>query len=218
MANMIGNERAGQQRAYKLAAFLMAQPAGLRLDRPEIQSAETPGYVHRRCRQNKKDWLGISVLNPNAGKLFDGWTPHVAVLHHEVPKGLPNGLSARLSRKRQIVQTLGILDVVGRNLLQLKKTPHDAALELVQKAAKRPPGPVDYGSLDLRPVITPFLDHPADGDSLVAYNYTVVGDSCLNDKNEPEVNAFWNSQSRSITLCYGFVEWVEYIGRRLLAE
>lgn len=222
-----------EQRAYKLACLLYgANPQAFAsiAERFDLQGRRDACVAD--SAKNLNDWGSIIKpnLNPEAGKPFDPWTPRIAVLYHQVPTGLPNGFGAALSHARQIVLALEMLDFVGNELLSLKKTSRDAALDLVQRAldakklreeaeAARSRPPVRLGDLSLGgPVIVPNPDHPAEGAPLQGYNYTVIGDSCLRDKGEPWVNAYWDSAARSITLCYGLVAEIEYVGRRLLAE
>ncbi len=50
------------------------------------------------------------------------------------------------------------------------------------------------------------------------YEYRINADACLNEDNEPMVNAFWRPQSRTITLCYGLVANVRAIGMEFIAS
>jgi hypothetical protein len=215
-----------EQRAIKLACLLYgANPEAFADIAAKFNLQHDRDACIADAVNNQKDWSSVISLNldPDAGKLqvLDQFAPHVAVLYHQVPDGLPNGLSATLSHERQVVQDLGTLDLVGRNLLLLK-TPPDSTVESGQWAleAKRNlairQDPLSVPLGDWSPF--PHLDHPSDGDSLSAYNYTVVGDSCLNDNGEPNVNAYWEPNSKSIKLCYGLVAMAEALGKRLLAE
>jgi hypothetical protein len=211
-----------EQRAYKLACLVYgANPDAFAQIGQIFQLQDRRDYCVRDAKKNQKDWNGVVAqnINPNSGKPFDVWTPHVAVIYHPVPVGLPNGQSPTLSRYREIAQTIGILDFAGRNLLQLKKTAKDVTLELIQQSLNRSTRnpPLDPRQVDLAPILRPNLEHPAESSSLEAYNYKVVGDSCLNEKNEAITNAFWNPDERSITLCYAMLNRVETIGKQLLA-
>ena len=213
-----------EQRALKLACLLYgANPQTFAYVAAKFNLQDHRGRCVADAAKNQKDWGGIISMNfdPDRGKLFDRWAPHVAVLYHQIPEKLSDGLGIQLSHARQTAQDLGTLDFVGRILLLLK-TPPDFAVQVGQQAldAKRNlamrQDPLSIPLENLSPF--PHVDHPSDGDSLLAYNYTVVGDSCLNDKGEPITNAFWEANSRSITLCYGLVATAEFIGRRLLAD
>jgi hypothetical protein len=174
--------------------------------------------------QTRDAWSSVISLNldPDAGKMLDVWAPHVAVLYHPVPEGLPNDESSVLSHGQQMAQDLGILDMVGNNLLLLK-TPPSLGVQIGQKVLdiSKPRTPMRLGDIDMKPVVQdlkPHLEHPANEDIRFAYDYMVIGDSCLNPRNEPEENAYWDPQTHTIKLCYGWVNLVEYVGKRLLAE
>lgn len=212
-----------EQRAFKAACLLYgANPQAFAYiaEAFSLQKARRDFCVED-TKKNGKTWGGIISLhiNPNRGSPLDAWTPRVAVLHHPVPESLPKGLSATQSRERQLVQSLGTLDLVAKNLLALKKSAKDAALDDLQQKLRMPPRnpPMDPMHTDMTPLIRPSIDHPAEGTSLEGYNYTVVGDSCLNEQGMPAINAWWSDARRSITLCYGLVGKVEKIGKLLIA-
>ena len=212
-----------EQRASKLACILYgANPKAFAAIAQKFKLEDREKECVANAANTREDWSRIISLNlnSNAGKLLDPWSPHVAVLYRQVPVGLPDGLTATLSRDRQEARALGTLDFIGHNLLLLK-TPPNQDVEAEQRIldAKRnltmKQDPLSIPLENLSPF--PHVDHPSEDDSLSAYNYTVVGDSCLDSSNRPEQNAFWEPKTQSVVLCYAWVGLVEDLGKRLLA-
>jgi hypothetical protein len=198
------------QRAHQLACLLYgASPLAFSYIREAFAPRE--GCL-KEAADNQSTFTKIISLhtNPNAGQLLDAWTPLVAVVHNPVPNGLRDNWSATLARERQFVQSIGILDVVAQNLFGLKRTDKDVYLEQIQRRLNKRPsdGPLIRANT---------IEHPTPGTSLAAYNYTVIGDSCLDKNGEPEINAYWNDKQRSVTLCYAMVAQIEYVGKLLIA-
>ena len=211
-----------EQRAYNAACLLYGANPKAFADLAEAFGLQTRrDFCIHDSEKNRKDWAGNVLqqhINPNSGKPLDSWTPYVAVVHESVGKGVPNDWIATLSRERELVRSLGTLDDVAKNLLVLKKTDRDRALEDIQKRLKKPSSnvPPDLNHVDMNPIIRPYIDHPAETASLKEYNYSVVGSSCLKN-GVPDINAFWTAEERRITLCYMFVSYVERIGKLLIA-
>jgi hypothetical protein len=214
-----------EQRAVKLACLLYgANPQAFADVAQRFNLQNNRDECVDDTKQTRKDWSNVisSNLDPDAGQASDRWAPHVAVLYHLVPEGLANGGSTALLHGRQIAQDFGILDMVGNNLLLLK-TPPSLGVEIGQKImdSVKPRTPVRSGDIDMKPVVQdlmPHVDHPADEGFRYAYDYMVVGDSCLNDRNEPKENAYWEPKTHTIRLCYAWVNRIQYIGKRLLAD
>jgi hypothetical protein len=172
--------------------------------------------------ETRKAWRSVILVNldPDAGKVIDFSAPHVAVFYKAVPEGLPNGATADLSHGRQLAQDLGILDIVGKDLLSLKAPP-DSIVPLTRHLSDKNEQqmPIQLGKIDMAPLeIGPHVEHPQNDASDMDFDYRVIGDNCLDSNNQPVENAYWDSGSRAILLCYAWVNRVEYIGKRLLAE
>jgi hypothetical protein len=201
-------------RAAKLACLLYGTDPKAFADLTQSFNVEASrDFCVANAEKTRKTWSKLISLNldPDAGRGIDRWAPFVAVKYHEVPDGLPNGSSATLSNGQKIAQNFGILDKVGNNLLQLR-TPFNVSTALAHGALN---GGSQQGQL---PDFRPRVDHPEGEPSPSAFDFIVVGDSCLNARNEPQINAWWNSQTHTITLCYAQVSEIVYIGKRLLAE
>jgi|SRR5581483_826734 len=209
------------RRAVKLACLLFGtNPQAFADLAQQFHIEEQRDDCIRNAFQTRRAWTNVIALNldPDAGKPLDLWAPHVAVRYNSIPHSLPDNVRALLTQERQIAQNLGILEIVGKNLLVLK-TPPNPVVAIGRRMLNRREATERPGEVDMTPVVqAPQLDHPANDDVPFAFDYRVLGDSCLNAKNEPAQNAFWDPEKHSITLCYGWVGEIVYIGKRLLAD
>ena len=216
--------RTSKRRAVKLACLLYGtNPDAFAGLAGEFHIETQREQCIADANETRKAWSSVILVNldPDAGKVIDFSAPHVAVVYQGVPEGLPNGASADLSHGRQLAQDLGILDIVGKDLLSLK-APANSIVPLTRHLSDKSKQqmPIQFGRIDMTPLgeIGPHVEHPQTGASEMDYDYRVIGDNCLDGNNQPEENAYWEPSSRAIVLCYAWVNKVEYIGKRLLAE
>jgi hypothetical protein len=206
-----------EQRAYAIVCLLYGA-APQRYAEVAQHAALEPSRRQsciREAAKNRTDWGGVisSSLNTPKGVIPEMSSPIVAVIYRPIDGGLTESQRAALSHERQVAESLKILDLIASQIkllqkpveenggvVRLRRTPVLSGLEMLIDLHRhvQHPDPANLALLDL-------------------YDYTVIGDSCLNNNKQPIINAFWNAKSRSITLCYSLVGMIENFGKSIIS-
>ncbi len=133
----------------------------------------------------------------------------VGVFYHPVGDDVPEPLRRRLIQGMQRVQASHVLEDVAsvmsgvrppQSLLGNGRLGHPLDIDRTIRIGLH--GPTEPGDEE-------YLESQDD--------YRVIGDACLDGKGGAIVNAEWNPQTRSITLCYALVDQIESVNKLELA-
>lgn len=162
----------------------------------------------RDAAKNRTDWGGVisASLNTETGAFSGANSPTVAVLYHPVANRLTGEVREQQERAREVAQKMGTLDDIAADIKLLREPPRTK----ISTARVR--------SWDELMDLDNNVQHPANGADLSLYDYTVVGDSCLDKDGQPQVNAFWDPNTHSIVLCYALVDSIAGVGESLIAR
>jgi hypothetical protein len=156
-----------------------------------------------KARQNSSRWGGVLASNLNTELYYNLGIqePGIAVVYEPVPNGLSESWAASFAHARTLLTDASVLDVVAGQLVQLR---------LPYKMVGR----MQITTRSLHPGV----NHPEAGADLGEYDYVVRADACLDKTGNPEINAYWNSENHTMTLCYALVNVIENTGRSVIAE